>query len=109
MFIRSQDKLSLGNCERFAVVAKREWNSEKSACAPTGKYDIKGIFNGEYEHEDIDVLGTYTSKERALQVHGEIQEHIEEMRRESLLAALGEKGTYEVIAWGKLVFQMPES
>jgi hypothetical protein len=108
MFIRSQDKLSLGNCERFAVVAKREWNSEKSACAPTGKYDIKGIYSGEYEHEDIDVLGTYASKERALQVHDEIQDAISAYEVDKIynLTIAGTDYTPRPLY---PVYQMPES
>jgi hypothetical protein len=109
MWIRSQDKLLLSNCERFALVGQREYSSENNAIVPNGKWDVKAIYSDVCEHEDIELLGTYASKERALQVRDEMQDHIEEMRTDSLMAALGDKGTYDVIAWGESVYQMPES
>ena len=108
MWIRSQDKLLLGNCERFAVVGQREYSSENNAIVPNGKWDVKAIYSDVCEHEDIELLGAYESKERALQVRDEMQDAISAYEGDKIynLAIAGTDYTPRPLY---PVYQMPES
>ena len=88
MWIRTQDKETLlnVNCIDVYNLNKNEWIIE--ACGND--------------------LGTYNSKERALEVLDEIQKKINDIKKDFLMACMREKGVYDVIAWNDFVYQMPE-
>ena len=88
MWIRTQDKETLlnVNCIDMYNLNKYEWIIE--ACGND--------------------LGTYKSKERALEVLDEIQKKINDIKKDFLMACMREKGVYDVIAWNDFVYQMPE-
>ena len=88
MWIRTQDKETLlnVNCIDVYNLNKNEWIIE--ACGND--------------------LGTYKSKERALEVLDEIQKKINDIKKDFLMACMREKGVYDVIAWNDFVYQMPK-
>ena len=62
IWIRSQDKCKIGKCTEFYIVDSYD-----------GDYDIEG-----YSVDDTPIiLGTYSTKEKAVLVLDMIQEHIE--------------------------------
>ena len=78
IWIRSQDKLSLCYCKRLIIEAQKQYDSDRACYVPTGKQYIRAVFNGEYEHGDSDLLGTYESVERAIEINDNIQRFIED-------------------------------
>ena len=95
MWVRTQDKLGLFELKGVKI---REHGFENG----TKEYLVLNNDNL-YNH-----LGTYKSKERALEVLDEIQKKINDIKKDFLMACMREKGVYDVIAWNNFVYQMPE-
>lgn len=65
MWIRTQDKMKLSDCNRLSV-----WRTNE---CKNNEYSIINQFNYTYDADDYETLGLYESKERALQVLNLIQ------------------------------------
>ena len=68
------------------------------------------VLNGEFHilNENEFTLGIYETKGKALEVLDEIQEKINNIYKDYLMACMKEKGTYEVIAWIDFTYEMPK-
>lgn len=98
LWIRSQDK------ERLIKVSNVQYTYRKGDLYS----DVRSKhYIGTY-YDNLEILGEYTTKERALEVLDEIQEKINNIYKDYLMACMKEKGTYEVIAWGDFTYEMPE-
>lgn len=64
------------------------------------------IYANTYDEQIL--MGTYKTKERTLEVLDEIQEKINNIHKDYLMACMKEKGTYEVIAWSDFTYEMPK-
>ena len=89
--MRSQDKKSLRIVSNINIIHE---DDKFFICNYTGIANIK--------------LGKYEYEKRALEVLDEIQEKINDIHKDYLMACMKEKGTYEVIAWGDFTYEMPE-
>lgn len=96
LWVRSQDKRILTKIEEVNI----NYNEENQIIA--NHKQLSG------DEEDYTILGTYKTTERALEVLDEIQNKIEDNEKNYLMACMKEKGTYEVIAWEKFVYEMPK-
>lgn len=88
-------------------------NQNKKELIPNPKLGIDQCKNryyivDRYNFENAFILGEYKSKERALEVLDEIQEKINNIYKDYLMACMKEKGTYEVIAWSDFTYEMPK-
>ena len=92
LWIRTQKKDRLCLTHNFVI---REANKN-------GYYAV-----AENRNKNTIEYGIYSTKERALEVLDEIQEKINNIHKDYLMACMKEKGTYEVIAWSDFTYEMP--
>ena len=103
MWIRSQDRLTLVKSERLIISCPNE-NFEGS-----GKYARVLNYKAQIGNtEDYDVLGVYETKERAIEVVNDMQEHLTaigiiNVQKHNNLVSFFNKDILE-----KIIFQMPE-
>ncbi len=92
IWIRSQDKCKMGKCAEFYIDDSYD-----------GDYDIEG-----YSIDDTPIiLGTYSTKEKAIKVLDMIQEHIESNKSEFWNRNYGEEWGGSIVTHSNDVFQMP--
>ena len=92
IWIRSQDKCKMGKCAEFYIDDSYD-----------GDYDIEG-----YSIDDTPIiLGTYSTKEKAIKVLDMIQEHIANNDNIFRNVASEQDWVGEIITHGNNVFQMP--
>ena len=88
LWIRTQDRAGILKCEKLYIQ----------------------VLNGEFHilNENEFPLGIYETRGKALEVLDEIQEKINNIHKDYLMACMKEKGTYEVIAWSDFTYEMPK-
>ena len=88
LWIRTQDRAGILKCEKLYIQ----------------------VLNGKFHilNENEFPLGIYETRRKALEVLDEIQEKINSIHKDYLMACMKEKGTYEVIAWGDFTYEMPK-
>ena len=92
IWIRSQDKCRMGKCMELYVVDDYD-----------DDYSIEG-----YSVDDTPIiLGTYSTKEKAIKVLDMIQEHIANNDNIFRIVASEQDWVGEIITHGNNVFQMP--
>ena len=89
MWVRSQDKKTLVKVDKLIIA----YDTDEKI------YEIHNVY---------DSLGTYNTKERAIEVLDEIQKKINDIKKDFLMACMREKGVYDVIAWNDFVYKMPK-
>lgn len=94
MWIRTQNKMQLVKINEIHIKVDED--------------GFVGIWVDDKKESLKYFLGTYKSKERAIEVLDEIQKKINDMNKNFLMACMSEKGVYDVIAWDDFVYQMPE-
>ena len=96
LWIRSQDRERITQCKYLYIYDEYEAEDEEVR--------IYNYIDENAQH----LLGIYKTKERALEVLDEIQEKINNIHKDYLMACMKEKGTYEVIAWRDFTYEMPK-
>lgn len=100
LWVRSQDKRKLLKCNDIAV--EQNMIDQKEIIKFEG-YKIVGYFDKNTEYEE---LGIYATKERALEVLDEINEHIE--KQGQTIAMTNEKGIVDELKYYGKTYVMPE-
>lgn len=100
LWIRSQNK------EKLLKISGVQYQNGKLQ----GNQTIPAnILIGFYSSYDNEILGEYKTKERALEVLDEIQNKIEDIQEDYLMACMKDKRTYESIAFDNYVYEMPKA